>query len=63
MTIICFFCTEDICNIVNQHKSGKSSGPDGISAEFLKFSHSRLYVMFLLFLTHGLFLNSSWRQL
>ena len=40
-----FFCTEDICNIVNQLKSGKSSGPGGISAEFLKFSHSRLYVL------------------
>ena len=37
--------TEDIRNIVNKLKCGKSSGPDGISAESLKFSHSRLYVL------------------
>ena len=50
-------CSEDICNIVNKLKCGKSSGPDGISAESLKFSHSRLYVLlslcFSLCLTHG----------
>ena len=37
--------TEDVRNIVNNLKCGKSSGPDGISAESLKFSHSRLYVL------------------
>ena len=37
--------TEDICNIVNKMKCGKSSGPDGISAESLKFSHPLLYVL------------------
>ena len=50
-------CSEDIRNIVNKLKCGKSSGPDGISAESLKFSHSRLYVLlslcFSLCLTHG----------
>ena len=49
--------SEDICNIVNKLKCGKSSGPDGISAESLKFSYSRLYVLlslcFSLCLTHG----------
>ena len=48
--------TEDIRNIVNKLKCGKSSGPDGISAESLKYSHSRLYVLlscFSLCLTHG----------
>ena len=49
--------TEDVRNIVNNLKCGKSSGPDGISAESLKFSHSRLYVLlslcFSLCLTHG----------
>ena len=49
--------TEDIHNIVNKLKDGKSSGPDSISAESLKFSHSRLYVLlslcFSLCLTHG----------
>ena len=49
--------TEDIHNIVNKLKFGKSSGPVGISAESLKFSHSRLYVLlslcFSLCLTHG----------
>ena len=37
--------TEDIRNIVKKLKCGKSSGPDGISAESIKFSHSRLYVL------------------
>ena len=37
--------TEDICNIFNKMKCGKSSGPDGISAASLKFSHPRLYVL------------------
>ena len=50
-------CSEDIRNIVNKLKCGKSSGPDDISAESLKFSHSRLYVLlslcFSLCLTHG----------
>ena len=50
-------CSEDIRNIVNKLKCGKSSGPNGISAESLKFSHSRLYVLlslcFSLCLTHG----------
>ena len=49
--------SEHICNIVNKLKCGKSSGPDGISAESLKFSHSRLYVLlslcFSLCLSHG----------
>ena len=49
--------TEDIRNIVKKLKCGKSSCPDGISAESIKFSHSRLYVLlslfFLLCLTHG----------
>ena len=49
--------SEDIRNIVNKLKCGKSSGPDGISAESLKFSYSRLYVLlslcFSLCLTHG----------
>ena len=40
--------TEDICNIVNKLKCGKSSGPGDISAESLKFSHSRLYLLLLL---------------
>ena len=54
--------TEDIRNIVNKLKCGKSSGPDGISAESLKYSHSRLYVLlslcFSLCLTHGYLLKS-----
>ena len=51
--------TEDIRNIVKKLKCGKSSSPDGISAESIKFSHSRVYVLdllslcFLLCLTHG----------
>ena len=49
--------SEDIRKILNKLKCGKSSGPDGISAESLKFSHSRLYVLlslcFSLCLTHG----------
>ena len=49
--------SEDSRNIVNKLKCGKSSGPDGISAESLKFSHSRLYVLlslcFSLCSTHG----------
>ena len=47
---------EDIRDIVNKFKCCKSSGPDGISAESLKFSYSRLYVLlslcFSLCLTH-----------
>ena len=53
--------TEDIRNIVNKLKCGKSSSLDGISAESLKFSHSRLNVLlslcFSLCLTHGLTLT------
>ena len=49
--------SEDIRDIVNKLKCGKSSGPDVISAESLKFSPSRLYVLlslcFSLCLTHG----------
>ena len=49
--------SEYIRNIVNKLKCGKSSGPDGISAESLKFSYSWLYVLlslcFSLCLTHG----------
>ena len=49
--------SEAIRNIVNILKCGNSSGPDGISAESLKFSHSWLYVLlslcFSLCLTHG----------
>ena len=36
--------TEDFRNIVNKLKCGKSSDPDGISAEPLKFFHSRGYI-------------------
>ena len=39
--------TEDIHNIVNKLKCGKSSGPNGFSAESLKFSHFRLYYVLL----------------
>ena len=37
--------TQDIRNIVNKLKCGKSAGPNGISTESLEFSHSRLYVL------------------
>ena len=57
--------TEDIRNIVNTLKCGKSSGPDGISAESLEVSHPRLYVLlslcFSLCLTMVIFLIPSWR--
>ena len=59
--------SEDIRNIVNKLKCGKSSGPDGISAESLKFFHSRLYVLLLfcfsLCLTHGYLPKSLFRPL
>ena len=52
-----YVSTEDIRIIVNKLKCDKSAGPDGISAESFKFSHSRLYVLlslcFSLCLTHG----------
>ena len=48
---------EDIRDIVDKLKFGKSSGPDDISAECLKFSNFQLYVLlslcFSLFLPHG----------
>ena len=46
--------SEDIRDIVNKLRCGKSSGPDGISAESLKFSHSRLYYYVLLSLCFSL---------
>ena len=48
---------EDIVNIVNKLKCGKSSGPDGISAESLKFSliYVLLSLCFSRSLAHGHF--------
>ena len=36
--------TEDIWQLIEKLKCGKASGPDGISAESLRFSHDRLHV-------------------
>ena len=37
--------SEDICKLIEKLKCGKASGPDGISAESLRFAHDRLHVM------------------
>ena len=31
--------SEDICKLIEKLKCGKASGPDGISAESLRFAH------------------------
>ena len=36
--------SEDICKLIEKLKCGKASGPDGISAESLRFGHDRLHV-------------------
>ena len=37
--------SEDICTLIEKLKCGKASGPDGISAESLRFAHDRLHVL------------------
>ena len=38
--------SEDIiCKLIEKLKCGKASGPDGISAESLRFAHDRLHVL------------------
>ena len=37
--------SEDICKLIEKLKCGKASGPDGISAESLRFAHDRLNVL------------------
>ena len=37
--------SEDICKLIEKLKCGKASGPDGISAESLRFANDRLHVL------------------
>ena len=37
--------SEDICKLIEKLKCGKASGPDGISAESLRFAHDSLHVL------------------
>ena len=37
--------SEDICKLIEKLKCGKASGPDGISAELLRFAHDSLHVL------------------
>ena len=45
--------SEDICKLIEKLKCGKASGPDGISAESLRFAHDRLHVLLLVMLSHN----------
>ena len=49
--------SEDICKLIKKLKCGKASGPDGISAESLRFSNDSLHVLlslcFSTCLSHG----------
>ena len=49
--------TKSVSEIIGKLECGKSAGPDGIGAEYLKFSNIKIHVLlsmcFILCLAHG----------
>ena len=55
---------EDICKLIEKLKCGKASGPDGISAESLRFAHDSLHCIDVFQLaSHIVFCHSPYLKL